>query len=134
MSIPRFWRKTKARYNLIATRCESCRNTFFPPRKICPICRRTGKLEERKLKGRGEIVTYTVIRSAAEGFEMQTPYIMGIIKLDEGPMLTAQIVDAEIEEVEIGMRVEAAFRKISENGKEGIINYGCKFRPLSTGK
>jgi uncharacterized OB-fold protein len=129
MSIPRFWRKTKARYNLIATKCNSCRNVFFPPRKICPICRRAGKLEEKKLSGRGEVVTYTVIYSASEGFEMHTPYIMGIIKLDEGPRVTAQIVDAEIDEVKIGMKVEAAFRKISESGKDGIINYGTKFRP-----
>jgi len=130
MSIPRFWRKTKERYNLIGTRCKNCRSTFFPPRKICPVCRRTGKLEEVKLGSKGEVVTYTVIRSASEGFEMQTPYIMGIVRLEEGPMMTAQIVDIELEKVKIGTKVEATFRKISEGGKEGTINYGCKFRPV----
>lgn len=130
MGAPRFWRKTQSRYNLIGVRCITCDETYFPPRKICPQCRRTSKLQPVKLSPKGEIVTYTVIHSAPEGFEKQTPYIMAIIQLDEGPMLTTQIVDCELKEVSIGMLVEGVFRKISESGIDGPIYYGYKFRPL----
>jgi len=31
--------------------------------------------------------------------------------------------------VKIGMQVEAAFRKLGQEGESGIIHYGYKFRP-----
>ena len=130
MGAPRFWRKTKSRYNLIGVRCETCSENYFPPRKICPKCRRESKLEEAKFEPKGEVITYTIIHSAPEGFEKQTPYIMAIVQLTAGPMLTTQIVDCEMEDIQIGMSVEGVFRKISESGKDGPIYYGFKFKPL----
>jgi len=42
----------------------------------------------------------------------------------------SQVVDVEPDEVEAGMRVEAAFRRVKEDGSSGIIAYGYKFRPV----
>jgi uncharacterized OB-fold protein len=129
LGAPRFWRKTKSRYNLYGVCCTTCEDKFFPPRKICPKCRRASKLSNVKLDAIGEIETYTVIHSAPEGFEEQTPYVMALVKLKEGPTLTTEIVDCEHDEVEIGMPVEGVFRKIGESEKGGPIYYGFKFRP-----
>ncbi|MBP2030022.1 putative OB-fold protein [Methanohalophilus levihalophilus] len=129
MSVPRFWRQQVQRYNLIGTHCESCNEYYYPPRNTCPFCRRGGELEPYKFKGDGEIVSYTIIHTAAEGFEHQTPYVLGIVKLDEGPRLTSQIV-AEIDEVDIGTRVRPVFRKLGESGENGMIYYGTKFTPV----
>ncbi len=131
MSIPRFWRNIQSRYNLIGTKCSNCNEIYFPPRNLCPKCRRMSKIEKFKLQGRGEVVTYTVIHSASEGFDDQTPYIMAIVKLDEGPRLTTQIVDCGLDEIKIGMRVESVFRKIQEDGEAGLIHYGFKFKPCA---
>ena len=128
-SIPRFWRNMKSRYNLIGRRCRRCGRVYFPPRNLCPNCRRRSELEDFKLNGRGEVVSYTVIHTPPEGFDRQAPYIMALVKLEEGPMVTAQIVDVSLEEVKIGMRVESVFRKIQEDGEAGLIYYGFKFRP-----
>jgi uncharacterized OB-fold protein len=130
MGAPRFWRKTQSRYNLYGVCCTTCDEIYFPPRKICPKCRRASKLEGIKLSPRGEVVSYTIIHSAPEGFDRQTPYIMGIVKLNQGPMLTTQIVDCEIGQAEIGMPVEGVFRKIRESRAGGPIYYGFKFRPM----
>ena len=54
---------------------------------------------------------------------------MALIKLEEGPMITAQLTDIDIEQVEIGMEVEMVTRKMSDDGVEGMIVYGYKFRP-----
>jgi hypothetical protein len=89
-----------------------------------------GKMKELKLKGEGEVLTYTIIYNAPEHFEGQTPYPIAIIKLDEGPKVTAQIVDCDIEDIKIGMRVKSTFRKISEDGYIGAIYYGFKFKPV----
>lgn len=129
MSIPRFWRNIQSRYNLIGVRCLNCKKVYFPPRVFCPKCRRTSKLETVKLNGAGKIITYTVIHTAPEGFEGQTPYIMAVVELDDGPKLTTQVVDCDACDLKIGMRVEKAFRKIQEDGKAGLIHYGYKFKP-----
>ncbi|MFQ6114824.1 MAG: Zn-ribbon domain-containing OB-fold protein [bacterium] len=129
MSIPRFWRSIQSRYNLIGVRCDNCKEIFYPPRRICPNCRRLSKLEEVKLNGKGKVVTYTIIYSAPENFEKQTPYIMAIVELDQGPRLTTQIVDCDLDQIKIGMRVRSVLRKIQEDGEAGLVHYGCKFIP-----
>ena len=130
-SVPRFWRNIGSRYNLEGTRCKECGEYFYPPRNLCVNCRRLGQIEPYKFKGTGKIITYTVIRTAAEGFESQAPYILAIIKLDEGPSLTAQVV-GDPEKVSIGMRVRSVFRKLGEGGERGVICYGTKFIPIDT--
>lgn len=126
---PRFWRECSSRYNLIGIKCTNCNKVFFPPRDICPECRRGSieKREEVKLSGRGKILTYTVVHTPLKAFDLQVPYIMAIIELEEGPKVTTQIVNCKIDDVEIGKNVKAVFRKIREDGKSGIIHYGYKF-------
>jgi uncharacterized OB-fold protein len=135
-AVPRFWREIPQRYNLIGNQCEVCNKVYFPPRETCPYCRRKsmGKMKDVKFSGKGKVVTYTIIHEAPEDFEGQTPYPMAIIQLDEGPKLTAQIVDCKIEDVKIGMRVKSTFRKIQEDGYIGAIYYGYKFKPVGEEK
>jgi len=133
MSVPRFWRRLKNLYNLIGTRCEKCSSYYYPPRNMCPRCRRTGIIVPFKFKGTGEVLTYTIVHSAAKDFEMHTPYILAIIKLDEGPRLTSQVICGP-DEVSIGMKVKSAFRKLGEESEKGMIYYGTKFIPLETVK
>ena len=47
------------------------------------------------LSGYGEVYSYTVVTDAPEGFDEFAPYVLAIVKLDEGPMLTAQLTDLE---------------------------------------
>ena len=123
-----YWRLIPQRYNLIGTECEKCGEKFFPPRKLCPTCRRSGDIKEFKFSGNGEIYSYTIIHAAPEGFEVQKPYAMAIIKLDEGPCITSQVVDCELGDVDIGKRVEMVFRKIIAGKDGGTIRYGYKFK------
>jgi scaffold protein (connect acetoacetyl-CoA thiolase and HMG-CoA synthase) len=129
MSVARFWRKIPQRYNLIGTRCETCGRHFFPPRSLCPDCRRAGKIVTHKYYGTGTVVTYTVIHTANEQFEAYTPYVLAIIRLDEGPQMTAQVICSP-EDIKIGMRVKSTFRRIMADGESGIIHYGTKFVPV----
>ena len=122
------WRLIPTRYNLVGTRCENCSTHFFPPRSICPQCRRKGKIVECKFKGTGKIYSYTVVRTPPTGFEFQKPYIVALIELEEGAKCTAQLVDCSPDEVEIGKPVEVAFRKIIADDEAGIIRYGYKFK------
>lgn len=126
MTIPLFWRLKKQKYILIGNKCEGCNEVFFPPRIICPNCRRDGIMNDIKLSGIGKIFSFTVIRIPPSGFEDITPYVIGVIQLKEGPLISGQIINKP-EEVEIGKNVRTVFRKITENGKDGVIHYGFKF-------
>lgn len=125
-SIPLGWRLKRQKYNLIGTKCKTCSKPFFPPRSLCPSCRRRGEIEEFQFSGRGTVESFTIIRVAPKGFESQTPYAVGIIKLDEGPKMSGQIV-GNPENVEMGKNVRPVFRKMFEDGPEGVIQYGIKF-------
>ena len=82
-----------------------------------------------RFSGLGEVYSYTIVTDAPSGFNEQTPYVLALIKLDEGPMLTAQLTDLDGEPA-LGMQVEMVTRKIRTEGAEGIISYGYKFRPV----
>lgn len=77
--------------------------------------------------GTGEIYSYTTLQNAPEGYEEQAPYILALVKLDEGPVVTAQLTDVD-GDVAIGDRVEMVTRKLTAEGSRGMIVYGYKFR------
>jgi uncharacterized OB-fold protein len=87
-------------------------------------------MQNLKLSGKGEVLTYTIIHVGSDDFEEQIPYPIAIIQLDEGPRLTAQIVDCDNDDIHIGMRVESTFRKIQQDSSTGAIYYGYKFRKV----
>ncbi len=133
MSIARFWRETPRRYNLGGSRCTNCSTVYFPPRSVCPECTHHRQSIEKmvpfQLSGEGEVLSYTVVHEPAEGFEMQVPYVLALVRTTEGPVLTGQVVDIEPEGIRIGLKVRATFRKLREEGKAGVIHYGYKFDP-----
>ncbi len=126
--IVRGWRHIPERYNLIGLKCTRCGEIYFPKRVMCPECRRKGKLEDIKFSGKGKIHTYSIIHTPTEEFKSLSPYTVAIIELEEGAKITSQIVDCQKNEVKIGDDVELVFRKIKEEGDEGVISYGYKFK------
>jgi uncharacterized OB-fold protein len=133
MEVPRHWRLKKQRYALIGEVCPHCDAKIFPPRDVCPECGGEARLPF-SFSGRGEIFSYTVMHDAPAGFELTTPYTVALVKLEEGPVVTAQLTDLGEEAVKIGMPVEMVTRRLREDGDErGILVYGYKFRPLLAG-
>ncbi|MHA1713773.1 MAG: Zn-ribbon domain-containing OB-fold protein [Candidatus Ranarchaeia archaeon] len=131
MSIPRYWREIPQRYRLEATKCKDCGAIQIPAFKICPKCNSQNIVAEN-CPSTGKLVTYTVVYVAPEKFVDQAPYAIGIIELDNGARLTAQLTDCDFNEISVGMRLEAVFRRINANGESGLIQYGYKFRPLES--
>lgn len=79
--------------------------------------------------GKGSVYSYTIVTDPPAGFEEQAPYVLALVQLDEGPLVTAQLTDLG-EPVAVGMRVEMVTRKLRTEGESGMIVYGYKFRPL----
>ncbi len=79
--------------------------------------------------GTGEIYSFTTLTEPPDGFEDQAPYTLALIRLDEGPLVTAQLTDLD-GPAAIGDRVEMVTRKLTTEGPRGMIVYGYKFRKI----
>ena len=128
MGIPQFWRLQSQNYKLVGEMCKRCGNRIFPPRDVCPECHEPA-YEPYTFSGRGKIYSHTTVYSAPEGYEDYVPYAVALVKLEEGPLVTAQLTDISPEQVRIDMPVEMVTRKIREFGEDGLVIYGYKFRP-----
>ncbi len=86
----------------------------FWPRAISTA---TGKrnLEWRETSGKGAVYSFTVTHVPTAGFEDRTPYIVGLIELDEKVRIIGNIVNVEPDDVSIGMRVRAIFEEMNED-------------------
>ncbi len=129
MDLPRHWRLNEQRYNLIGVECLGCGSRLFPPRPVCPECKGT-ELVPYTFSGRGKVYSYSTMYHAPLGYEKYLPYTVALVQLEEGPLVTAQLTDVDDGEVHIGMKVEMVTRKLREEGEEGVIIYGYKFRPV----
>jgi hypothetical protein len=129
MEIPRHWRLKRQRYQLVGEVCPHCEAKLFPPRDICPECGGEAK-SLYTFSGRGEVYSHTTVQDAPAGFEENAPYTVALVKLEEGPLITAQLTDMGEEAVEIGTPVEMVTRRLRTDGDErGMLVYGYKFRP-----
>ena len=130
MEIARHWRLKEQRYNLVGTACPQCGERSFPPREICPKCSAWASAPYA-FCGRGEVYSFTTIYEAPSGFDETAPYTVALVRLEEGPLVTAQLTDLGDGKPEIGMPVEMVTRRLRSDGDErGMLIYGYKFRPL----
>lgn len=125
MQLAKHWRLKPQRYRLEAVRNRVTGAVVFPPPAV------PGPDDEAyPLSGKGEVWSFTEIKAPSEGFE--APYIVALIELVEGPLVTAQLTDCAPGDVAIGQPVEMVTRKLRDLGPDGLLVYGYKFRPVLT--
>ncbi|HUF37589.1 MAG TPA: Zn-ribbon domain-containing OB-fold protein [Anaerolineales bacterium] len=130
MEVARHWRLKKQRYALVGEVCPHCERKIFPPRDICPDCGKEAR-DLYSFSGKGEVYSVTTVYDAPAGYGEQAPYTVALIRLQEGPLVTAQLTDLEGRDVPVGTPVEMVTRKLHDDGDErGMLVYGYKFRPV----
>jgi uncharacterized OB-fold protein len=127
----RHWRLQTQRYSLVGEACPHCEFKIFPPRDICPDCGEDAR-DLFQFSGKGSVYSFTTVSDAPTGFEENTPYTIAIVKLEEGPLVTAQLTDLGNQPVGIGTPVEMVTRRLRSDGDQGMLIYGYKFRPFFT--
>ncbi len=128
MEIARHWRLKAQRYGLVGEVCPHCDVKIFPPRDLCPECGEEAR-EPFAFNGKGEVYSYAPVKDAPAGYEGNSPYTVALVRLEEGPLVTAQLTDLGDEKPQIGMPVEMVTRKLRSDGERGMLVYGYKFRP-----
>ncbi len=87
---------------------------FFYPRSRCPDCL-ADDWQWETVSGRGSIYAFTVDRIGHDpALASQAHFAIAIVELDEGPRMSANIVDCDVDEVCICMPVEASFEDVDD--------------------
>jgi hypothetical protein len=122
-----YWHAARE-HKLVLQRCTPCDRFWYPIGPACPFCL-SDTYEWGTLSGRGVISSYVVYHKGwTPWLESRVPYAVVQVELEEGPRLTANLLDVPASEVRIGMPVEAAYEKISDE-----ITL-VQFRPSTNGK
>ena len=104
-----FWEGCK-RHQLLLQKCTQCETQQFYPRMICSTCS-ARSLDWVESSGNGTVLTWTIVRHpVSEAYADDVPYVIALIKLQEGPTMMSQIIDCDPESVQSGMRVEVSFQ------------------------
>lgn len=79
--------------------CSNCSWSDFVAVDSCPLCR--SGVKEVWFSGKGKIVSFTVIRYPPQGFEKDTPYVVALVDIENGPRTIARVTPVG-EDVQIG--------------------------------
>src|SRR5258708_2785779 len=99
MDLAKHWRQRAARYRLEGQRHQASDTVRFPPEPAPGEAPEAW--ESYILSGAGVVYSFSVVRQPPAGYEEQAPYILAMVKLAEGPLITTQLTDCDTEQVAI---------------------------------
>jgi len=105
-----------AEKKLMGSKCKKCQALYLPPHPICIKCYGSD-MEWVELKGDGKLAAFTAISvgptcTIAEGHDRNNPYLVGIVKMDEGPKICGRIhgIDSKNpDRIKVGTTVKVEF-------------------------
>jgi uncharacterized OB-fold protein len=106
---------------LAIQRCTACGRASLLGGSRCPAC--LGPLSWEPASGRGTIHSWTVMHQLAHpAFAAEIPYVIATVELEEGPKLTARLVDLPASDLRLGLPV--AVRFVKNEGGEALPVFG----------
>lgn len=107
-----FWFEGAERGQLLIQRCAGCGQLRHPPGPACAAC---GSFEWDTLEatGRGTVYSFT-INHHPQVPAFDYPLAVGLIELEEGTRLVANIIGIEPDDIEIGLAVQVEFTEFDD--------------------
>jgi uncharacterized OB-fold protein len=120
---------------LMGSKCKKCNTTFVPPRKLCTECNSTD-VDWVEMSGKGKIAAYSCIGVGTtfmvnKGYSMKKPYCFSVIELDEGAMVSGQLIgvdETKPDDIRIDTPVQVKFLETELEGGETRVDLG--FEPV----
>ncbi|MDG6996968.1 MAG: Zn-ribbon domain-containing OB-fold protein [Nitrososphaerota archaeon] len=100
---------------LLGLACEQGHVTV-PPRASCRVCK-SQSLRTVELSGRGEVVSFTEVHSKSSEFPLEAPYVLALVKLEEGGNLLG-VIETQQANVKDGASVSVEFREAPNSPKQ----------------
>jgi uncharacterized OB-fold protein len=99
---------------LLGTRCAKCNYTYATPRLACTTC--GGETDWVELPQEGRVHTFTTCYFGSEEFLKETPFHLVLVEFDgvDTLLLSRLMGPRTPEEIRIGMKVKARFRRNSQ--------------------
>ncbi len=112
---------------LMGSKCKDCGETYVPVRKLCTKCN-TANMEWVEMSGKGKVAAFTSITVGTpffveKGYGRNKPYCFSVIKLDEGPMVSGQLVgvdESKPETISVDMPVKVKFLETEIKGETRV--------------
>ncbi|MHB8219204.1 MAG: bifunctional MaoC family dehydratase N-terminal/OB-fold nucleic acid binding domain-containing protein [Acidimicrobiales bacterium] len=102
-----FWFEGARRHRLLIQRCAGCGELRHPPLPACASCR-SFEWDTVEASGRGTVFSFVVVHyPQVPAFDY--PLAIGLVELEEGTRLVADLVGLEPSEWRIGRPVEVEF-------------------------
>ncbi|MFH0914806.1 MAG: Zn-ribbon domain-containing OB-fold protein [Chloroflexota bacterium] len=123
------WRQAFREGKFLGLRCKQCGAYTVPPQKVCCQCQ-SEELEIAELSRKGEVQTFTVTYVPAEGFE--APYIVALVKLEEGPWITTNIINVDPKKAGmslIGRKGKVGYKEVPADKFSGGERLAMTFSP-----
>jgi uncharacterized OB-fold protein len=109
-----------------AYRCKKCGKVHYPFHDRCMACKGR-EFEIIKPQGKAKLLTYTQIFNLPWGFD-QRFLIIGVAEFEDGVKAMGQVKANSVDELKIGMAVEASWEPIRVQYGEDV--YGIKYAPV----
>ncbi len=102
-----FYFEEAKQHRLMIQRCTGCGRLRHPPTAACAHCGALG-WEAIESAGRGTLFSYTIVNAPVVP-PFKPGYVVGVVELEEGVRVVAEIVDVDSAAVHIGMPLEVGF-------------------------
>ncbi|MET3616297.1 putative OB-fold protein [Rhizobium aquaticum] len=108
-----YWNAARER-RFVVQECHECSRLNMYPKLFCPHCL-SDRLGWRDSEGKGEIYAVTAqLAGPPTGFADRLPYVIAIIRLNEGVQLMSNIVGEGAIDAKIGDRVTVDFEEAGD--------------------
>ncbi len=108
-----FWDAARQE-RLIIQKCTACGKHVFYPRMACPYCA-ADSLEWVEASGKGTVYSFTVVEAnAPSAFIDDMPFVVAVIRLQEGVQMLSNVIDCEPHDVVCDMPVKVTFGKLND--------------------
>ena len=112
---------------ILGQRCPACRKVYVPPRSACPVDG-VATTDEVELAHTGTVTTFCIVNVPFLGQRITPPYVSAYVLLDGADIAFLHLIlDVPVEEVRMGMRVEAVWKPREEWGT--TVENISHFRP-----
>ena len=99
---------------VMATRCKECGGSYFPPKADCPKCL-SSDVEWFEVKGKGKLMTYTIVNYGPTGFENDAPYMLALAEFDGIQIFGRLSRDIGENDIQVGMSLTVSPLKLPDD-------------------